>query len=97
MPSEASSSRSGSPNTALDGSESERETTYFGPVGKSTSPTTFDSLGVISPLLTALAQLKFTAPTEIQVGAIPPALEGRDIIGVAETVGDFIPFRQILY
>ncbi|KAF9518319.1 hypothetical protein BS47DRAFT_1325602 [Hydnum rufescens UP504] len=59
--------------------------TYPGPVGKSTSPTTFDSLGVISPLLTALAQLKFTAPTEIQVGAIPPALEGRDIIGVAET------------
>ncbi|KAL0580274.1 ribosomal RNA processing protein [Marasmius crinis-equi] len=46
---------------------------------------TFRSLGLIDPLLEALEQLKFTTPTQIQVDAIPPALEGRDIIGVAAT------------
>ena len=46
---------------------------------------TFQSLGLIDPLLTALSQLNFTSPTDIQVAALPPALEGRDIIGVAST------------
>ena len=46
---------------------------------------TFESLGVIAPLLEALQQLSFTKPTEIQAKALPPALAGRDIIGVAET------------
>lgn len=45
----------------------------------------FKSLGVIDPLLEALTQMTFHKPTPIQVQAIPPALEGRDIIGVAET------------
>ncbi|KAF8652739.1 hypothetical protein AX16_004236 [Volvariella volvacea WC 439] len=51
----------------------------------SPEPRTFQSLGLIKPLLDALQQLEFKAPTDIQVKAIPPALEGRDIIGVAET------------
>ncbi|KAJ3726078.1 P-loop containing nucleoside triphosphate hydrolase protein [Lentinula raphanica] len=51
----------------------------------SKEPATFPSLGLIQPLLDALEQLKFTEPTEIQAQAIPPALEGRDIIGVAST------------
>lgn len=51
----------------------------------SSEATTFRSLGLIDPLVEALDQLKFTAPTEIQVEAIPHALEGRDIIGVAAT------------
>lgn len=51
----------------------------------STEPVTFQSLGLIDPLLKALEQLKFTQPTEIQAQALPYALEGRDIIGVAET------------
>jgi ATP-dependent RNA helicase DDX47/RRP3 len=50
-----------------------------------TAPTTFKELGLIDPLLDALSQLNFTTPTDIQVAGIPPALEGRDIIGVAET------------
>lgn len=45
----------------------------------------FKSLGIIDPLLEALAAVSFTTPTSIQTQAIPPALEGRDIIGVAET------------
>lgn len=48
-------------------------------------PTTFKSLGLIDPLLEAIEQLKYTTPTDIQVSAIPHALEGRDIIGVAST------------
>jgi ATP-dependent RNA helicase DDX47/RRP3 len=50
----------------------------------STAPT-FRSLGLIDPLLEALDQMNFKAPTDIQVEAIPHALQGRDIIGVAST------------
>jgi ATP-dependent RNA helicase DDX47/RRP3 len=46
---------------------------------------TFRSLGVIDPLLEALEQVNYKIPTEIQVEAIPHALKGRDIIGVAST------------
>ncbi|KAI0082760.1 DEAD-domain-containing protein [Panus rudis PR-1116 ss-1] len=51
----------------------------------STAPPTFKSLGLIDPLLEALSALNFTTPTEIQAAALPHALEGRDIIGVAST------------
>ncbi len=47
--------------------------------------TTFDQLGLKPELLRALADLKFTSPTPIQAQAIPPALEGRDILGSAQT------------
>ncbi|KAG2116744.1 DEAD-domain-containing protein [Suillus discolor] len=50
-----------------------------------TLPETFKELGLIDPLLEALDKINFTKPTEIQQHALPPALEGRDIIGVAET------------
>ncbi|KAK0197228.1 P-loop containing nucleoside triphosphate hydrolase protein [Armillaria mellea] len=50
-----------------------------------TSNASFKSLGLIDPLLQAVEQMKFTMPTAIQVQALPPALEGRDIIGVAAT------------
>ncbi|HEV7179004.1 MAG TPA: DEAD/DEAH box helicase [Candidatus Baltobacteraceae bacterium] len=36
-------------------------------------------------LLRALQDLKFTEPTPIQVQAIPPALEGRDVLASAQT------------
>lgn len=49
-----------------------------------TNPT-FKELGVIDPLLDALSSLSFTKPTDIQAEALPYALQGRDIIGVAET------------
>ena len=45
----------------------------------------FEDLGLIDPLLEALKQLNFKKPTEIQAASLPPALEGRDIIGVAST------------
>jgi ATP-dependent RNA helicase RhlE len=47
--------------------------------------TTFDKLGLQPPLLAALHDLGFAEPTPIQIRAIPPALEGRDVLGSAET------------
>ena len=37
-------------------------------------------------LLRALHHQSFTKPTPIQSKALPPALQGRDVVGVAETV-----------
>lgn len=52
----------------------------------SKEPMTFESLDLIPPLLTAIKQMKYKRPTEIQEAVLPLALAGRDIIGVAETV-----------
>jgi len=45
----------------------------------------FYGLGIAPQLLDALAQLKFKNPTPIQHKAIPIALEGKDLIGIAQT------------
>ncbi len=47
--------------------------------------TTFAGLGIAEALLRALTARNHTTPTPIQQKAIPPALEGRDIIGLAQT------------
>ncbi|CAG8673809.1 344_t:CDS:2 [Rhizophagus irregularis] len=41
--------------------------------------------GIIEPLCKACEQCKYKTPTEIQAEAIPWALQGRDIIGLAQT------------
>lgn len=46
---------------------------------------TFADLGVREELCDACENLKFKNPTPIQAQAIPLALEGRDVIGLAET------------
>jgi ATP-dependent RNA helicase DeaD len=46
---------------------------------------TFADLGLPDGLLRAVTELGFTAPTPIQARAIPALLEGRDIVGVAQT------------
>eukprot|EP00069_Balaena_mysticetus_P016615 bmy_01978T0 len=46
---------------------------------------TFKELGVTDVLCEACDQLGWTKPTKIQIEAIPLALQGRDIIGLAET------------
>ena len=46
---------------------------------------TFNELGLAAPLLEALAQEGYTTPTPIQAQSIPPALEGRDLLGTAQT------------
>jgi len=45
----------------------------------------FPGLGLAEPLLRALAAQNFTTPTPIQAGAIPALLDGRDLLGVAQT------------
>ncbi|MFC1643780.1 DEAD/DEAH box helicase [Candidatus Omnitrophota bacterium] len=45
----------------------------------------FDGLGIAPKILEVLDRLKFTHPTPIQHKAIPIAIEGTDIIGVAQT------------
>ncbi len=46
---------------------------------------TFFSLGLSAPLLDAVQRLGFDTPTPIQLGAIPPALDGQDVLGCAHT------------
>ncbi|MFZ4506640.1 MAG: DEAD/DEAH box helicase [Fimbriimonas sp.] len=45
----------------------------------------FSALNLPAPLLNTLTRNNFTVPTPIQTDAIPPALEGRDVIGIAQT------------
>ena len=47
--------------------------------------TTFVSLGLIEPLQRALDAQSYTEPTPIQAQSIPPLLEGRDVLGCAQT------------
>lgn len=45
----------------------------------------FQSLGLTGRILTALTKAGYTAPTPIQAQAIPLVIEGRDIVGLAQT------------
>src|SRR5918998_1293313 len=47
--------------------------------------TTFVELGLSAPLLEALQHLGYQVPTPIQEETIPLLLEGRDVIGQAQT------------
>jgi ATP-dependent RNA helicase RhlE len=46
---------------------------------------TFDELTSSEPILDAIRDLGWTRPTPIQVKGIPPAREGRDVVGIAQT------------
>ncbi len=46
---------------------------------------TFHGLGLAPSLLTLLDRMKLTTPTPIQLQAIPPAIEGKDVVGIAQT------------
>ena len=47
--------------------------------------TSFSGLGIAPRLLDILARHKFDTPTPIQAKAIPIALDGKDLIGIAQT------------
>src|SRR5260221_9890094 len=47
--------------------------------------TTFNDLGLSSPVLRSIEALQFTTPTPIQARGIPLLLQGRDLIGSAQT------------
>ena len=46
---------------------------------------TFEDLKLTPKILSAIKDAGFKDPTPIQAGAIPPALEGKDILGIAQT------------
>ncbi|MEX0763171.1 MAG: DEAD/DEAH box helicase [Dehalococcoidia bacterium] len=47
--------------------------------------TTFSDIKLIKPILRAVKSEQYTTPTPIQAQAIPPVLDGRDLLGVAQT------------
>lgn len=47
--------------------------------------TKFSDLSLNPKVLKAIDEAGYTSPTPIQEGAIPPALEGRDVLGIAQT------------
>ena len=54
-------------------------------IKKVSSLNAFNNFGLAEPILRALIEEKYEAPTPIQVGTIPVALSGRDVIGIAQT------------
>jgi ATP-dependent RNA helicase RhlE len=61
----------------------------------------FTALNLIEPILEALKEEKYTTPTAIQAEAIPIILQGRDLLGVAQTgtgktAAFAIPILQLL-
>ena len=46
---------------------------------------TFSSLGLSPKVLSAVTDAGYTTPTPIQAGAIPHALAGKDVLGIAQT------------
>lgn len=71
--------------------EEEAEKESAGPVikevieGEPMKITSFSELKLIPELLEAIQSMKYTIPTPIQSETIPHALEGKDIIGLAQT------------
>lgn len=47
--------------------------------------TTFSDLGLSAKVLSAVTDAGYDTPTPIQAGAIPPALERKDVLGIAQT------------
>jgi ATP-dependent RNA helicase RhlE len=47
--------------------------------------TKFSDLKLAPKVLKAVEEAGYESPTPIQAGAIPPALEGRDVLGIAQT------------
>jgi ATP-dependent RNA helicase RhlE len=63
---------------------------------------TFEQLGLIAPLLKALKTEGYTEPTPIQEQSIPVVLDGRDLLGCAQTgtgktAAFALPILQILH
>ena len=61
----------------------------------------FAQLGLIDPLLAALATLAYKTPTPVQMQAIPAILAGRDLLaaaqtGTGKTAGFALPLLQLL-
>lgn len=76
----SASSQSRAKSPKADEAEPSADTTSNAPAPKS-----FQDLGIIDSLCEACDTLGYKAPTPIQAESIPVALQGRDLIGLAET------------
>ncbi|KAI4700628.1 ribosomal RNA processing protein [Alternaria sp. BMP 2799] len=76
---DSSSKDEAGPSTTLDATSEEAQPAANEP------KKTFADLGVREELCDAVENLKYVHPTPIQEQAIPLALQGRDVIGLAET------------
>ncbi|MCP4127642.1 MAG: DEAD/DEAH box helicase, partial [Gammaproteobacteria bacterium] len=47
--------------------------------------TTFAQLGLSAPVLKSVEEIGYETPSPIQMQSIPPLLEGRDLLGQAQT------------
>ncbi|CAN0585675.1 unnamed protein product, partial [Ectocarpus sp. 12 AP-2014] len=47
--------------------------------------TKFSDLALSPKIMKAVEAAGYETPTPIQAGAIPPALQGRDVLGIAQT------------
>lgn len=67
--------------------EKEKRNKFFANDEKSSNPaaTAFHAMNLSRPILRGLAAVGFDKPTPIQAKSIPVALEGRDLVGGAET------------
>lgn len=81
---DGTSERSSSPS-AFDGSITRDEAAAPEMTKDEVAKKTFKDLGVIDSLSEACTALGYKTPTPIQAEAIPLALQGRDLIGLAET------------
>ncbi|KAI0148386.1 P-loop containing nucleoside triphosphate hydrolase protein [Xylariaceae sp. FL1272] len=72
-----------------DPEEAAKREAFFAPEDKSTAKPTgkssFQNMSLSRPILRGLNAVGFTNPTPIQTKAIPLALEGKDLVGGAET------------
>ena len=62
----------------------------------------FEELNIIKPIRRALAEQQYEKPSPIQERAIPPALQGRDVLGCAQTgtgktAAFAVPVLQLLH
>ena len=49
------------------------------------TPTSFEELALATPIQRALAEQNYSTPSPIQAQSIPILLEGRDLLGIAQT------------
>ncbi|KAE8146300.1 ATP-dependent rRNA helicase rrp3 [Aspergillus avenaceus] len=73
------------PSEPLDNSDQSPEPEQEDQSQAEKRPKSFSELGVIESLCDACTELGYKAPTPIQEQCIPVALQGRDLIGLAET------------
>lgn len=73
-----------------DAEEQARRKDFFAPEveevgGKKAGPSSFQGMSLSRPILRGLASVGFTKPTPIQAKTIPISLEGKDVVGGAQT------------